>query len=209
MADSESIDLRRTLRLQRQSLSAAERQDKAGQVYQRVATSRLFNRSRRLAFYFANDGELDPLAFLVRALQMGKQCYLPLLSAHRPDKVSFAPYRAGDELVPNRWGILEPSHQTRRLVKPYSLDLVFVPLVGFDADCNRMGMGKGFYDRTFAYRQRLGFQRPRLVGLAYENQKVERLPVNDWDVPLDAIVTEAAIYQPRRLCTAIARYPLL
>ena len=191
----ERISLRKTLRQQRQSLSAAERLDMASQVYQRIATGRLFNRSRRLAFYFASDGELDPLAILLRALEMGKQCYLPVLSAHRPDKVSFAPFRAGDALIPNRWGILEPRHSSRRLVAPYSLDLVFVPLVGFDADCNRMGMGKGFYDRTFAYRQRLGFQRPRLVGLAYENQRVERLPVNDWDVPLDAIVTESAIYR--------------
>lgn len=195
MTDSERVSLRKTLRQRRRSLSGAERQEKADQVYQRIVTGRLFNRSRRVAFYFASDGELDPLAILLRARRMGKQCYLPVLSAHRPDKVSFAPFRVDDYLVPNRWGILEPDHLVRRLVKPCSLDLVFVPLVGFDADCNRMGMGKGFYDRTFAYRQRLGFQRPRLVGLAYENQKVEHLPVNDWDVPLDVIVTEAAMYQ--------------
>lgn len=202
MANSEHAGLRKTLRQQRRALSAAERQDKANQVYQRITKQRFFNRSRRLAFYFASDGELDPLAMLLRALEMGKQCYLPVLSAHRPDKVSFSPFRASDDLVPNRWGILEPDHLVRRLVKPYSLDLVFVPLVGFDADCNRMGMGKGFYDRTFAFRQRLGFQRPRLVGLAYETQRVEHLPVNHWDVPLDGIVTEKALYQ-RRGCLSI------
>ena len=195
MADSDRVNLRKALRQRRRSLSEAERELNAGQVYQRVVTGRLFNRSQRLAFYFASDAELDPLPILLRALKMGKQCYLPVLSAHRPDKVSFAPFRLGDELVPNRWGILEPDQLIRRLVKPQSLDLVFVPLVGFDADCNRMGMGKGFYDRTFAYRQRLGFQRPRLVGLAYENQKVESLPVSDWDVPLDAVVTDAAVYR--------------
>ena len=158
-------------------------------------TSSLFNRSQRVAFYFANDGELDPLALLLRALQRGKRCYLPVLSAHHPDKVIFSPFHADDSLVSNRWGILEPGRLTRRLVKPYSLDLVLVPLVGFDATCNRMGMGKGFYDRTFAYRQRSGFQRPRLVGLAYEIQRVKELPVNAWDVPLDAVVTESAVYR--------------
>ena len=195
MADSERISLRKTLRQQRRSLSAAERQHKADLVFQRIVTSRIFNRSQRLAFYFASDGELDPLTILFRALQMGKLCYLPVLSNHRPDKVSFAPFHQDGELVANRWGIPEPNHLTRRLVKPYSLDLVFTPLVGFDADCNRMGMGKGFYDRTFAYRQRLGFQRPRLVGLAYENQKADRIPVSDWDVPLDAVITETTTYQ--------------
>jgi 5-formyltetrahydrofolate cyclo-ligase len=195
MTDPERISLRKKLRQQRRSLSAAEQQEKASRVYQQIVTRSFFNRSRRVALYFASDDELDPLAVLLRALEMGKRVYLPVLSAHRPDKVSFAPFRSGDALLPNRWGILEPDQLIRRLVKPQSLDLVFVPLVGFDASCNRLGMGKGFYDRSFAYRQRLGFRRPRLVGLAYENQKMDQIPVSEWDVPLDAVITEAGIYQ--------------
>ncbi len=195
MTDSERISLRKKLRQQRRSLSAMQRQEKAHLVCQQIVTSSFFRRSRRVALYLACDHELDPLALLSQALEMGKRVYLPVLSAHRPGKVSFAPFRAGDGLLPNRWGILEPDQLISRLAQPLSLDLVFVPLVGFDADCNRMGMGKGYYDRTFAYRQRLGFQRPRLVGLAYENQKVDRIPVSDWDVPLDAVITESGIYQ--------------
>ncbi|MCB1669697.1 MAG: 5-formyltetrahydrofolate cyclo-ligase [Gammaproteobacteria bacterium] len=195
MLDSDRARLRRQLRHERRSLTAAEQRDRSEQVYRRVVSQAFFHRARRLAFYFANDGEVDPLAILLRAWQMSKHCYLPVLSTHRPDKVCFAPFRPGDKLVPNRWGILEPALPVRRLVAAYSLDLVLVPLVGFDAACNRLGMGKGFYDRTFAYRQRLGFQRPRLIGLAYEQQKVDRLPVSDWDVPLEAVVTETTLYR--------------
>ncbi len=194
MVDSEPTRLRKQLRLQRRSLPVAEQRDKAIQVFHQVVTQAFFHRASRIAFYVANDGEVDPLAILLRAWQMGKHCYLPVLSAHRPDRVCFAAFRQEDELVPNRWGILEPGLPLRRLVAAYSLDLVLVPLVGFDEMCNRMGMGKGFYDRTFAYRQRLGFRRPRLVGLAYELQKTDSIPVRLWDVPLDAVVTESTTY---------------
>jgi 5-formyltetrahydrofolate cyclo-ligase len=195
MIDRERTRLRSTLRQGRRALSAAEQRQKAEQVCQQVISRAFFHRARRLACYVANDGELDPLAILLQAQRMGKRCYLPVLSSHRPDKVCFAPFRPGDGLVPNHWGIPEPGQLVRRLVTPYALDLVFVPLVGFDADCNRLGMGKGFYDRTFAYRQRLGFRRPRLVGLAYEQQRVDRIAANPWDVPLDAVITEAGIYR--------------
>lgn len=195
MVDSARARLRKALRQERHSLSDTERSDKARQVARRVMRRSFFVKSKRIAFYFASDAELDPLTILFRAMGMGKHCYLPVLSSHRPDKVSFAPFHTSDVLVPNRWGILEPDHRVRRLVTPYSLDLVFVPLVGFDENCNRIGMGKGFYDRTFAYRRRLGFQRPKLVGLAYKKQKVDSIPSDSWDVPLDAVVSEEAIYR--------------
>ncbi|MEZ5489510.1 MAG: 5-formyltetrahydrofolate cyclo-ligase [Gammaproteobacteria bacterium] len=198
MSHSDRVSLRKQLRQKRRGLSAAEQRDRSEQIFRRVVTQPSFHRARRVAFYFANDGEVDPLAILLRSWQLGKRCYLPVLSAHRPDKVCFAPFQMRDELVPNRWGILEPDLPARRLVAAFSLDLVFVPLVGFDPDCNRMGMGKGFYDRTFAYRERLGFRRPQLIGLAYELQRVDSIPTSSWDVPLDAVVTETGCYWRRK-----------
>jgi len=195
MVAPDRASLRATLRRRRRSLSETERHAAARRTFHRVVASSCFLKSRRVAFYFANDGELDPLTILFRALDMGKRCYLPVISPHRPDKVTFAPFRATDPLVPNRWGILEPDQLIRRLVKPQSLDLVFLPLVGFDERCNRIGMGKGFYDRTFAFRRRLGFARPILAGLAYEIQKVPEIPTDSWDVPLDLVITEAAVYR--------------
>jgi 5-formyltetrahydrofolate cyclo-ligase len=71
-----------------------------------------------------------------------------------------------------------------------------MPLVGFDANCNRLGMGGGFYDRTLAYlRLRRCWRRPLLIGIAHECQRVERLETNTWDVPLDLVVTEERIYR--------------
>src|SRR5690606_40461575 len=74
-----------------------------------------------------------------------------------------------------------------------------LPLVAFDARGNRLGMGGGFYDRTFARAPRARTLRPRLVGLAHHFQQVASLPAEPWDIPLDAIATDATDRKSTRL----------
>jgi len=101
-------------------------------------------------------------------------------------------------LLPNRFGIPEPPLKHRHIRMPWGLELILLPLVAFDSDCNRLGMGGGFYDRTLAYlRHRCCWRRPRLIGVAHECQRVEGLPVNEWDVALDAVITERRVYRRR------------
>ena len=150
-------------------------------------------RSRHIAAYLPNDGEIDPLPLMGGLWSMGKTLYLPVLNPIAAHQLWFARYREGDELVTNRYGILEP--RQRQLVNPRFLDLVLTPLVAFDTDCNRLGMGGGYYDTSFAFlRNRHCWIRPRLLGLAYELQKCPRLQVNDWDIPLHAVITEERTY---------------
>ena len=79
---------------------------------------------------------------------------------------------------------------------PWGLDLILLPLVGFDLKGNRLGMGGGYYDRTLSYlRHRRFWIKPRLVGVAHECQKVDSLIARPWDIPLDAVVTETAFYR--------------
>jgi 5-formyltetrahydrofolate cyclo-ligase len=189
------VSLRRSLRDRRRALSDCEQIKAANDLFHLLVNQPFFLRSRRIAFYVANEGELDPLQVMLRSMEMNKRCYLPVLSAHRPGRVSFAPFGYRDSLIPNRWGIPEPVNRVSDLAAPLSLDLVFVPLVGFDSECNRLGMGKGYYDRTFGFRNRCGWGRPMLVGLAYDFQRVEKLPVESWDVPLDAVATERLVYR--------------
>jgi 5-formyltetrahydrofolate cyclo-ligase len=121
-----------------------------------------------------------------------------VLRAHPRQKLWFIEHREGERLTRNRFGIPEPALRHRRIALPWALDLILVPLVGFDVQCRRLGMGGGFYDRTLAYlRQRRYWRRPRLVGLAHECQRVERLDSRPWDVPLDMVVTEERIYDPK------------
>lgn len=154
-----------------------------------------FRRARRIAAYWPADGELDPGPSLALAGCPDRRTFLPVLRPDRSSRLWFFPYAPGDPLQPNRFGIPEPRRGRGGALPPWSLDLILVPLVGFDADCNRLGMGGGFYDRTLAFlRHRLHWHRPRLIGLAHECQQVNRLEPRPWDVPLDAVATERTIY---------------
>jgi 5-formyltetrahydrofolate cyclo-ligase len=99
------------------------------------------------------------------------------------------------DVAPNRFGIPEPTDTSRPHLAPDAMDVVLVPLVGFDARGHRLGMGAGLYDRHFAFlRQRRAWRRPLLVGVAFDVQRVERLAEADHDVQLWGVVTERGVY---------------
>jgi 5-formyltetrahydrofolate cyclo-ligase len=106
------------------------------------------------------------------------------------------PFGARDPLVRNSFGILEPARCISDSVAVRSLDVIFVPLIAVDARGNRMGSGAGFYDRALKH-LRIGrhWRRPKLIGLAFECQRVQRIASAPWDVPLDALLTEKALYR--------------
>jgi 5-formyltetrahydrofolate cyclo-ligase len=174
--------LRQLLRARRRALSVGQRRRAAIQLAQRAQRQIWFIRARSLALYIAADSELDPCFLIQAALARGKRVYLPQLRAGY--RLSFGEYRKGMRLRRNRFGIPEP--QQRSSVKA-DLDVVCLPLVAFDRRGNRLGMGGGFYDRTFAGKCPA---QPRLVGLAYRIQEVESLPCDVWDVPLAGVQTE-------------------
>lgn len=183
------------MRRQRRGLSPAQRRAAAARLARHVAGHALFRRSRHIACYIANDGELDPMPLIEAAWSMGKTCYLPVLDVVHPSRLRFTPYHPGSPLAPNRFGIPEPARTPRRRVPPWRLDLILVPLVGFDADGNRLGMGGGFYDQTLGFlRARTHWRKPRLLGIAYDFQQVSHLPADPWDIPLDAIATESRLH---------------
>lgn len=187
--------LRRRLRACRRALPPRVRRAHSRQLARRLGRHPLFLRSHSVAAYWSADGEIDPTPLLKLAHARHKRRFLPVLRPHPRNKLWFIEYREGEPLARNRFGIPEPALRHRRIALPWALDLMLLPLVGFDARCRRLGMGGGFYDRTLAYlRQRRHWRRPRLVGLAHECQRVERLDSQPWDVPLDMIVTEQRIY---------------
>jgi len=186
--------LRSSLREKRQELSPEQQKTAAASLFGILGNQDFFRVAQRIAFYQVTGGEIDPRMLLDLALSEGKSCFLPIIQQDNPEFVSFAPYDANTELVPNKWGIAEPS--TSEVISPTNFDVVFVPLVGFSKDCFRLGMGKGFYDRTFSFKIFNRPSSPMLVGLAHESQLVDSFPVESWDVRLDAVATERHIYRP-------------
>lgn len=196
---SQRHQLRQQLRARRRALNPRQQQLAAQRVLARLKPLWPVRRCRRAAFYVANDGELDPARLLDWALETGMVCYLPALNPLGTNPLCFVRYRTGTPMRPNRYGIPEPVMQGRReRIRSRDLDLVFVPLVGFDERGGRLGMGGGYYDRSFCHKQSLEQQssdsKPLLIGLAHGCQQLDRLPVASWDIPLDGVVTDAGIH---------------
>jgi 5-formyltetrahydrofolate cyclo-ligase len=185
-------ELRKAMRKRRRALSYKEQAVASRRLFHRVAPGKLFRFSRRIAFSMARGGEIDPTLLLHEALRRRKKCYLPVMTRLGPPRLEFRPFKKGQRLIRNSIGIPEPVR--KYTCEPFALSLVLLPLVAFDAACNRLGMGKGFYDRTFAFIHRSVRRRPVLLGLAHECQKVDELEVASWDVPLDGVVTDEAWY---------------
>ncbi|MCK1787021.1 5-formyltetrahydrofolate cyclo-ligase [Pseudomonas sp. TNT11] len=187
--------LRRMLRNARRALTPSEQRKAAQGVYRQLAQHPLFRRAKHISLYLPTDGEIDPRLLLRAAQRRGKATYLPVLSAWPRTKMVFQRVRPGEKLLPNRFRILEPRTNVRRQRKVWALDLVLLPLVGFDDAGGRLGMGGGFYDRSLAYlARRQHWRKPTLLGLAHECQKVERLVQASWDVPLAGTVTDKKWY---------------
>ncbi|RON08320.1 5-formyltetrahydrofolate cyclo-ligase [Pseudomonas brassicacearum] len=187
--------LRRMLRKARRALSHCEQRQAARGLYRQLAQHPLFRRAKHISLYLPTDGEIDPRLLLRAAQRRGKATYLPVLSAWPRTKMVFQRIRPGEKLRPNRFRILEPRVNQARQRKVWALDLVLLPLVGFDEHGGRLGMGGGFYDRSLAYlARRKNWRKPTLLGLAHECQQVEKLAQASWDVPLQGTVTDRKWY---------------
>lgn len=189
------VQLRRSLRAKRRALTPLQQRRAALELYRQLAQHPLFRRSRHIALYLPNDGEIDPCWLLRAAQRRGKATYLPVLNAWPRTKMVFQRLLPNEPLRPNRFGIPEPRVQAARQRNVWALDLVLLPLVGFDEHGGRLGMGGGFYDRSLAYRnRRSAWHKPVLLGLAHECQKVEKLAQASWDVPLTGTLTDKDWY---------------
>ncbi|MFD2885038.1 5-formyltetrahydrofolate cyclo-ligase [Pseudomonas lini] len=188
--------LRRMLRKARRALTPSQQREASRGLYKQLAQHPLFRRAKHISLYLPNDGEIDPRLLMRAAQRRGKAIYLPVLSAWPRTKMVFQRIRPGEKFKPNRFRIPEPRHNIARQRKVWALDLVLLPLVGFDDVGGRLGMGGGFYDRSLAYlaRRKKNWRKPTLLGLAHECQKVQRLAQASWDVPLQGTVTDKAWY---------------
>lgn len=181
--------LRRELRQRRRQLPAAQRIAAADGLAAQLLSLPFLPKEGYVAGYWAMDGEIALHSFQLK-LPKGLAYCLPVLHG---EELRFAPWRPGDELVSNRFGIPEPAVEPSSALEPEEMALVVMPLVGFDASGNRLGMGGGWYDRTFAFR-RFAPAPPHLIGVGFDAQRVESLRSEDWDVRTDAICTETSTH---------------
>lgn len=171
----------------RRTITAGQYDSAGLAAIQLLTTNSLFQNSHHIACYFGQEDEFDCAAIIQEIWRLGKTCYLPALSLQQPNCLEFIVYHEKDPLRLNRYHIFEPENGAR--ISAENLDLVIVPLVAFDLQGHRIGMGGGYYDRTFAFKKKQT-GKPYLLGLGYDFQKVDAVPNDAWDVLLDGVLTE-------------------
>lgn len=182
--------LRQQLRARRGAQTTAQRNQAARKAAQRALQLRVLREARKVAIYLACGSELSTAPLLRELLQRGCKVHVPKLCR---EGMRFIAIRRNTALLRNHLGIREPARGARR--HPRKMDVILLPLVGFDAGGTRLGAGGGYYDRALAFPR--SFRRPLRVGYAYAAQQVETLPCDPWDVRLDVVITEKGILRWR------------
>ncbi len=152
-----------------------------------VIRSSWFRRSKFVACYLPMPEEVDTWTLIDRAWRMKKRIFAPIIKKNFV--MQFCELTAESKLVFNQFGLREP--QDGEIIAPRALDLVITPVVAFDDDCNRLGMGGGYFDRTFSFlRHRQYLFHPKLIGLAFSCQRVEKIAPNPWDIRVFRVIDE-------------------
>ena len=189
--------LRKNLREARRSLPDEQHEDAAQCIAAQLNTLPFVKSATTVAGYLVNDGEVNLKYYIESTWQLShKKFALPVLHPVCKGHLLFLSYTPDSLLINNKYKIEEPVLSCEAVIPVTQCNVILMPLVGFDTNGNRLGMGGGYYDRTLSFTQRklntqsaLNQHTPKLVGIAHDIQEVDALPTAPWDVPLDAIVT--------------------
>ncbi len=149
-----------------------------------------FGAAASLALYGALPDELPTLPIFEAARSAGMKCVLPRILA--AGELEFAVTLAWGDLLPGRYGVPEPIAGST-VVALAHVELVVVPGLAFDRDGGRLGRGGGYYDRALRKLAAADPARPPVFGLAHEWQLMDDVPRDEFDQPVDAIVTDCRI----------------
>lgn len=187
--------IRKQVRRSRRALSLSQQKVASMNLMKQLSKHPLFLSSQRIAFYLSNDGEIDLNLSLKVALTKRKQCYLPVLYRGGENRLLFARVTETTRFKANKYGIPEPDIAAEGWLFTSQLDLVLTPLVAFDCQGNRIGMGGGYYDRSLRQLTlKRNWRRPKVLGIAHQFQQVDSIKRNFWDVPLQGVITDQQIF---------------
>lgn len=188
--DTKSAQRKLALRARR-ALPEDERRDASSTICERALRLPCWQRAKCIAVYIPAAEEVDTWSLIERGWRMKRRIFAPRV--RKNGQMQFREFSARSRLSENRFGILEPLEG--EVIAPRRLDVVFAPLVAFDTRCERIGWGGGYYDRTFAFANLRHFlARPKLIGLAFACQRVDRVADSSLDVSLFQVVTESTNY---------------
>lgn len=183
---AEKKHLRQQFKTTRLAISAAQRMQTAEVIAQQLIKLPEWIPADYIAGYWASHGEV-PLHIVQMRVQSPKVWCLPILQTDKTLK--FAPWRSGDPLVSNQFGIPEPDISSSSALDATQISIILLPLLAYTRTGTRLGMGGGYYDRSLAFRAAYPSP-PLLIGVAYSSQEADLLPTEEWDIKLDMLINE-------------------
>lgn len=184
-------EIRQAIRHKRRSLSNEQQSVAANKACEHFLSVTQLKAGDRVALYLTNDGELDTSPLIQALWNKGVELYLPRLHPFSSGNLIFLRYQVDTPMVSNQYNILEPKLDILQMIEPSQLSAIVTPLVAFDNQGNRMGMGGGYYDRALATRQN---NQPLAIGYAHVCQQVDSLATEHWDIPLEMIITPERVF---------------
>ncbi len=188
LAIAQKNHLRARIKHQRNTLTKPFMERSALALMGHLSAAKIIENHQNLAFYLPTKGEISCWPLIEYAMSLGKSCFLPKVFPNNKRGMWFLPYAGRESIKAGAFGIAEPTANIKDAIRPSQLDVIFMPLVAFDNYGNRVGMGGGYYDSVlsnFEDQQK----RPQLVGLAYNFQQINKVPLESWDMKMDAVAT--------------------
>ena len=182
--------MREKYKLMRNSMHRADIMDKSLTIVNRLLGTDAYQKAEWLFPYVSYGSEVDTLSLIEAALKQGKKVAVPILKDLHKNKMVFCQIDSVKDLVSGHFGILEPVYKEDRVVEPNGKTLMIVPGVAFDLNGYRLGQGGGYYDRYLAEHKGLAN-----YGLAYEEQIVDRIMINGYDIRMNGLVTDLKVYK--------------
>jgi 5-formyltetrahydrofolate cyclo-ligase len=186
---AEKKNLRQDFIAKRLAIPAPRRMQTAEAIANHLLNLPEWSSANYIAGYWANEGEV-PLHIVQMHVQIPKIWCLPIVQADKTLK--FAPWRSGDPLVSNQYGIPEPDISPTSALDASGISIILLPLLAYTRSGARLGMGGGYYDRSLAFRNAQSAP-PLLVGIAYSSQEADTLPGAEWDIKLDMLINEREV----------------
>jgi len=172
--------LRKQIKTKLQNLTPKSRAISSKKIATKIINSDIFIHSQNIACYIPIENEVDTRLIIETIWQQGKNCYLPAFASNTKKCLCFVKFMPNDPLL----------KVNEKIISPKNLDLVIVPLIGFNSDNFRLGRGAGCYDITFEFKLHIkNLSKPYLLGIGYKWQHIKFEP-NLWDVAMDEIITD-------------------
>jgi 5-formyltetrahydrofolate cyclo-ligase len=184
---SKKTSIRRNMIKKRNAMCSEEALEKSNQIKKRINVLDYFRNSKNILFYVSYGNEVHTHDLIKESIILGKTVFVPTSVPYNKSLI-ISELKNWNDLEISTYNILEPKQESIKKFHLDSIELIFVPGVAFDCYGNRIGHGKGYYDRLLHDNRNIPH-----IGLAFELQIIDIIPTEPHDLPVDIIITEKRI----------------